>query len=371
MKIGVDAGCLGIKDEKLKVGVYTMAECLLKEISKLDKTNEYILYSFYPIDNKILQNFSQRIKNIVVKPSKGWMKIWLPLRLTKDKPNVFLALGQSFPKKISFLHSTKVIGFIYDLAFENFPQMYNKSLEKLQLQTKKLVKDADIIIAISETTKKDIIEKYKVNSQKIKICHLGVLEELKPQGEKYVSKFPYFLFVGALKPLKNVPTLIKAFSIYAKNDKDNHQLFLVGGDNWLDEKIGKTLKEIPENVKEKIHFLGYVDNETLLKLYRGARAFISPSFYEGFGLPFLEAMASGCPVIGSTSGSIPEVVKDAGLLVDSKDEKELCNEMIKIVENKKLREKLIKNGIKRSKEFSWGKFAKEVLSIINDLKDEK
>lgn len=369
MVIGVDAGCLGIHDKRLQVGVYQVAKNLFEELGKIDKKNKYVLYSFYPIERGVMKGFGERMENRILN-SKGWLKIQLPFAILKNKVDIFLGLSQAIPGTLPFSSHPYTIGFMYDIAFQKFPNMYFDSSKKLQAQTDYLIKNADKIIAISETTKKDIIHEYKINSKKIDVLHLGVSKEFNQNDKKYLSKNPYFLYVGALKPIKNVPTIIQAFSYFVEKTNFDYELYIVGGDKWLDEKITITLQQISPEVKNKIYFLGYVDNEILTNLYRGATVFISPNFYEGFGLTFLEAMISGCPVIGSTAGSIPEVVGEAGILVNSQDEKAIGEAMVRIVKDKKLRNELVKEGINRSKKFSWEKFGKGVLEIINKYNEK-
>src|SRR5437868_616190 len=127
MKIGVDAGCLGIKDERLKVGVYRVVVGLLRQLGKIDTVNRYNLYSFYPIDKELMRSFGPRMRNVLVVPSRGWMKIWLPFRILSQRPDVFLGLNQALPDKIANQPNYKAVAFFYDLAFEKFPEMYEYS----------------------------------------------------------------------------------------------------------------------------------------------------------------------------------------------------------------------------------------------------
>lgn len=364
MLIGVDAGCLGVKDERLKVGVYQMAKNLLLELGKIDQQNSYLLYSFYPLEKKLLLKFGRRMHNVVVRPSRGWLKIWLPLQLLKDKPDVFLALGQSLPQKLPFSPLLYTIGFVYDVAFEKFPVMYSTSLAKLQKNSREVVKNSNFILTISNSTKEDIVSLYGISAKKIKPIYPGVSKVFNPKGDKYNSEKPYFLFVGALKKIKNVPAVINGFSYFTKKTGLDYYLYLVGGDKWWDPGIKNILDKTPLKVQQQVKFLGFVDKEVLASLYRGATAFASPSFYEGFGLTFLEAMASGCPVIGSKSGSIPEVVGDCGILVNPESSEEIGEAMIKMVKDKNFRNVCVKKGVRRVKDFTWEKFAKTVLNYI-------
>lgn len=364
MLIGIDAGCLGVKDERLKVGVYQIAKNLLLELGKIDQQNSYLLYSFYPIEKKLLLKFGRRMHNVIVRPSRGWLKIWLPLQLLKDKPDVFLALGQSLPQKLPFSPLPYTIGFVYDVAFEKFPVMYSTSLAKLQKNTREVVKNSNFILTISNSAKEDIVSLYGISAKKIKPIYPGVSKVFNPKGVKYQSKKPYFLFVGALKKIKNVQNVVKGFSYFLDYIKKDYLLYIVGGDKWFDNNIKLVLDKLPQTVRDRIIFLGFVNDQKLASLYRGATAFVSPSFYEGFGLTFLEAMASGCPVIGSKSGSIPEVVEDCGILVNPESSEEIGEAMIKMVKDKNFRNVCVKKGVRRAKDFTWEKFAKTVLNYI-------
>ncbi len=362
MLIGVDCGCLGIKDKRLKVGVYRLAENLLLNLSKIDKKNKYFLYSFYPIEKSLMKSFGSRMENIAITPTRGWMKLWLPLRLNKDKPDVFLALGQAVPS-IPLMHKPYMIDFVYDLAFEKFPDMYPGSLKKLKKNSMKAAKKSDRIITISNSSKKDLMKIYKIKSKKIKVSYPGGHEGFSNRGKKYKAKKPYFLFVGAMKRTKNIPGLIRGFNYFLGKSNLDYDLYIVGGDKWLDPDI--------EKKHQNIKFLGFVTDEKLASLYRGAVAFVAPSFYEGFGIPFLEAMKSGCPVISSNVSSVPEVVGDAGISINPQSSKELGEAMIDVSTNFKKRKAMVKKSLKRARNFSWNNFAADVLESINKSNEQK
>ncbi|MGB9911149.1 MAG: glycosyltransferase [Microgenomates group bacterium] len=357
-RIGIDGGCLGVKDERLKVGVYQVAYHLLKEWGKLEdlKNTEFLIYSFLPIEKKILKEFGSNFKNIVIKPKKGWNWLWLPLKLLKDKPDLFLGLSQSLPK---FLPCPGFV-LVHDLSFEHYPACYPKSYFQLRRITQEAVKKAKKIIAVSKATKNDLIKFYKVPEEKIEVVYEGVDLSFKPAKKKSFGN--YFLFVGALKPIKNIPRILKAYSLFLKETGKDIPFLFVGGDLWLDEEIKPTIKKL--NLEKKVKFLGYIPKEKLIKLYQEALAFVSPSLYEGFGLTLLEAMACGCPVIAGNTGSQPEIVGKAGILVNPLNEKEISNAMIKVFFDNKFRQKLIIEGKQQVKNFLWKKFAEEIIKIF-------
>lgn len=345
MIIGVDAGALSVTDDRLKVGVYRVVFNLLKELGCLDKKNTYRLYSFLPIEEGILNDLGQSMTNVVL-PQKGWFKIWLPLELRRRPPDVFLGLSQALP---SFAKRT--IGFIYDLGFLHYPKAYPDSLIKLKKQTEDLVKCADHLIVISQAVADDVKKQYKVDSL---VSYPGVDARFKQTGEKYNSKNPYFLFVGALKRGKNVPTLLRAFVEFLKTSRKKYDLLLIGGDYWFDPAI------VPTN---RVKRLGFVPDADLPKYYRGAVALVVPSIWEGFCLPVVEAMACCCPVIASSAGALPEITRSAGILVDPLDTESLANAMRQISTNIALRKTLAGRGKLRAKQFSWSKMAKSITSL--------
>lgn len=361
--IGVDAGCLGVKDERLKVGVYQVAKNLLIELALQDNKNQYLLYSFYPIDRKLMSSLGSRFKNIIVKPSRGWMKVWLPLRLFKDRPDVFVGLSQSLPARLPGI-SYKSLLVLYDLAYEKFPEFYTDYF-RLRKNTTFAVSQANKIVTISQYTKKEVLKEYPKAKDKIEVACLGIRSSL--NTVKYTNKNPYFLFVGALKPAKNLPTVLKAFSLFSRTNKKPYDLFIVGGDKWFDVRIRGELDNLSKDLQKRVHFLGVVPDKKLWELYNGAKALLMPSLYEGFGLPAVEAMTSGCPVIASNAGALPEIIGDAGLLSSPKDEKKFAEYMRQVTIDAKLRSDLKQKGLKKAKEYTWTSFAIQLLGIITSL----
>jgi glycosyltransferase involved in cell wall biosynthesis len=355
MLIGVDAGCLGITDNRLKVGVYYVAYHLLRELSKIDTKNTYILYSFHPIPKEIMQHFSPSWENIVL-PSKGWLYISFPLQFLKQKPDIFLALNQAMP----WYHPFKTIGFIHGLDFMPEFHVYGNNLTKLKKNSEFLIHHANVLLTTSDFLKKSLEKEYKNTS--IVVASLGVDTVFFKQTKPYTIHKPYFLFVGSLKPSKNIPNILKAFSIFLKSTKEDYQLLCIGSDFWLDTEIKTMIEEL--QISSHLTFIPFVDNAALPKYYKGAIAFVSPSLYEGFGIPYLEAMAAGCPVIASTTTSAPEIIGNAGLLVNPDDYKSIAKAMTKISEDTSTRNKYIINGLEKAKQFSWRNFAKNVYHII-------
>lgn len=347
MIIGVDAGALSVKDERLKVGVWRVTYNLLKELSIIDKKNEYCLYTFLPIDRGVMRNFGPLMKNIIVRPRIGWATIQLPIELRRHPVDVFLGLSQMIPYSPS-----RTIGFIYDLGFLHYPDAYPGSFKRLQNQTNQLVKRADHIIAISKVTKKDIISQYGDRKKPITVSYPGVDMRFSPRGIKHKEKVPYILFVGALKQGKNVPLALRIFKKFLENSKRICDFVIVGGNYWEDPEIQETINRL--KVTNRIKLVGYVSDKDLQSYYRGAAALLITSLWEGFCLPAVEAMASSCPVIYRKAGSLPEIVGDAGFPFTTD------NEAVKAL----IMKKSGRRGLNRSKQFSWARFAKDVYRIM-------
>ncbi len=369
MNIAVDAGALGVTDDRLKVGVYNFALNLLANLSKYDRENKYLLYSFDKIPADVLKKFGTNFINIILRPRKGWFNIRLSLEFLIHKPDLFLGLSQALP----FYHPMKSIIYVHDLAFELYPQFYKDSYNRLSRQTKFATKYAQKLVAVSNATKNDLVKLYKINPDKIEVIYHRIdlnsstirgVHSATSEVSLSITK-AYFLFVGSYKPIKNIPNIIKAFKHFLQEIKKPYKLILAGSDYWMDDKIQMTIKEL--KLEKLIKLVGFVKDEDLPGLYRGATAFVSPSHYEGFGMPLLEAMASGTPVITSDRGSIPEVVGDSAIIVDPGNVHEIKKAMLTISTNEKLRSQLIKKGLRQAQKFSWEKSANELLKLINTI----
>ncbi len=357
MIIGVDAGALSIQDERLKVGVYQVTLNVLQELSLLDSKNEYRLFSFEPIDPAVLRTLGKNMKNVVVRPKIGWSTLQLPLHLRMHPVDVFLGMSQYLPPS-----SAHNIGFIYDLGFLKHPENYPHSHAKLGRITKDVAKRADTIITISAVSKADIAKTYKVPKSKIQVLYPGIRSVFSRFGAVHKQEQPYFLFVGALKPGKNLPTILKAFAGVRKAAKKQHKLVLVGGDFWRDDAIDRLIHGL--GLEGAVREKGHVSDDELAQYYRGAAALVTPSLWEGFCLPAAEAMACGCPVIGSTTAAFPEIVGEAGILVEPTDVKAVAKAMKQVL-MPSVRRALVDRGIQKAKGYRWEAFAKELLALIN------
>jgi glycosyltransferase involved in cell wall biosynthesis len=261
------------------------------------------------------------------------------------------------------------------LAFKFFPDHFpSKDLRRLNFFTDYAIQNADRLIAISNSTKNDILKLYpQIKEEKIKVIYHGYdkslfrenipLEEIKKVNTKYqLLNTRYILFVGALQPRKNIETLLSAFEELRRSEKyKNLSLVIAGSPGWLAENIIEKIKKTPGAI-----MTGKFKTEDLPALMAGAEVFVLPSLYEGFGLPVLEAMACGTPVIAADNSSLREIVREAGILFDPYSSSQLAKILQEVLENDQLQKKLRAKGLERAKGFSWEKCARETLEALKN-----
>lgn len=299
-----------------------------------------------------------------------WESFYLPFKLKKLKCDIFHVLHYNIPLITPLITPCKIIVNIPDLIPFLLPQTYPYKFRMyVQYRIRQAVKKASKIITISHTTKQDLINILKVPQEKISVIYGGCnFLHLKNKNtsfkylEKYGIKNRYILFVGTLEPRKNIKILIYAFNTLIKEYKEKINLVIVGQKGWLCKEIIKKIK-----INRNIVYPGYIPLEDLLTLYQNASLFVYPSLYEGFGFPVLEAMACRIPVIVSSKGALPEIVKDAAWKINPYNYKEIKDAMYELLINNTLREEYIKKGLERIKSFSWEKAAKNTLKIYKEV----
>lgn len=357
-----------------RVGVGRLEVELLKAIARLDKNNSYRVYTPYaPLGD--LPHETNRWKYEIPSFKRLWSQAALPLKLIVDtpKPDVFYAPVHYAPR---YCPVPLVVG-IMDLSYIHFPELFKPTdLYKLKNWTKYSVQKAHGVIAISQSTKSDILKTYDIDPQNVHVVYPGVNSELrvlmKKLSPKYGIQKDYILYVGTLQPRKNIVRLIEAFH-QIKNDElriANLQLVIVGKKGWLyDEILGKA-KEL--GIEKDVVFTGFVPDDELPVLYASAQCFCLPSLYEGFGFPVLEAMQYGCPVVASNVSSLPELVADAGILVDPKSVDSIAQGLKDVLILKpEDRKKLIEKGKKRASTFTWERAARETIGILEMVGNKK
>lgn len=279
-----------------------------------------------------------------------------------------------FPNFVSRpVKSGRVIITVPDLSFVRFPEFTEpRNLSFLSRHVPRSIERADKIIAISDFTRKEIAEIFPSAKGKLAVTPLGVgemffprkdAEGLKMVREKYNLPEEYILFVGTLEPRKNLLTLLEAYEIFRRRSGGHRTIGLVvaGMKGWLYEETMTRIRDMPP--EEAPVLTGYVQDEDLPYLYSGARMAVVPSFYEGFGLPCLEAMACGTPLVCSNTSSLPEVVGDAAVRVSPKDAEEMAEAMVKVAADRQFAEDLARRGRRRAGEFTWRRCAEETYRV--------
>lgn len=370
LRVGINAS----KYFGINTGVGRYTSNLCRVISEGKDGNDYYFYlpgrsSSYGNDLNGLQPGKRRmfLQNNTLRIL--WEQILLPIKIKNDRLDLFHYTDHAMAL-IQRMHP--IVITVHDIAYIRFPDLLNKSRQIYKKYILNLsVEKADVIIADSHSTKRDIVEFFNVNEKKIKVVHLGVESRFRPISnvEDYRTKnnlpSKLILNIGTLEPRKNVVTLIKAFKKLHERGCRDYVLAIAGEKGWLYKTIFEEIRS--SGVEQSIRLLGVVRDEDLPLLYNCADLFVYPSLYEGFGLPPLEAMACGIPVITSNTSSLPEVIGNAGIMVDPCDINSLCEAIYNVLEDKELRHRMGRNGLKRSKMFTWEKTVREVLGIYNEI----
>lgn len=360
--IGIDANEANLVQHR--VGSNEFAYGLLKKIETIDTSHSYQIYLSTPLlgdmpNQRLGWNYR------IIPPHTFWTQWRLPLDLYLrfPRPKVFLSLSHYVPR----YSPTPRIVTITDLGYLKFPeQLRKKDLLQLKLWTAYSLKVADHIIAISEFTKKDILDNYQIDKSKISVIYPGYDGDVfnvslkKKSAKQVLNKYnidtPYLLFLGALKPSKNLERLIEAFN---RLNQNTIKLVIAGKKGWLYESIFETVKKL--NLENKVIFTDFVSDKDKSLLMSHAEAYLLPSLYEGFGMPVVESMACGVPVLVSNQGSLPEVVGNAGIIVNPYEVQSIADGIKKTIKERK---KLIQRGLGRVKLFDWEISAKKTITLI-------
>ncbi|MHB9112513.1 MAG: glycosyltransferase family 4 protein [Thermoleophilia bacterium] len=367
MRIGVDISAI----QTTKSGVDWYTHRVIEEMMDLLESDEQ-LYLFSNRETGF-ENYAASRRNVTVvrsgfKYQEPWRQFILPLLLKRHQidvcffTNFVLSIAASCPMVLT----------IHDLSVWLYPRTHSlRNVVWARTLVPISTRRSRSIIADSNNTKLDIVRLIKARPSKVSVIHLGAPDECNPEPQPeddeamhhYGIIKPYILFVGTLEPRKNLNVLIRSFDRVAKSRQDIH-LVLAGRRGWMAQAIFDELER--RDLLGRVHITGYVREQYLPALYRQAAAFVYPSLYEGFGLPPLEAMSSGTPVIVSRSSSLPEVVGDAGLYVDPLNADEMARAMEAAVGDPELARSLRKKGLERAKLFSWKKTAEMTLDILRE-----
>lgn len=389
MQIGIAANYLLF--EQAGIGKYT--ENLLKNLFKIDHKpaspagrNHYILYfSYFRHREERAKLISQKLGNLPKNVSIKFLRIpaaWLEYlfttkisvrRIIPDNLDLFFSPYVTGIPKNGF---SKMVVMVHDLVFMRFPEHRGKKLSNYYLKRHKIaIQNCQKIIVPSMSTKLDLINLLDANAKKIVLIPEAADERFKPIkdpkkikqiiSQYFDPSFKYILSVGTLEPRKNLAKLVEAFSLLPHQILKNYRLVLVGAKGWNNSPLYQIISDL--NIGDKIILSGFVSDEDLPYIYNGAKIFVYPSLYEGFGLPPLEALACGLPIISSKTSSMGEVIGKAGILIDPENEKEIAGAIKLLINKPKLAQKLSKQALAQAKKFSWGKAAKETLKVFEEV----
>jgi glycosyltransferase involved in cell wall biosynthesis len=333
--------------------------------------HEFVFFFDRKVDPKFL--FASHVEPVVLFPQARhpllfvwWFEWSIPRALKKHRidlfysPDGYLSLRSQVPQ----------IAVIHDINFEHHPEDIPAwPLRYLRNYFPKFAKKAEHVLTVSEFSKQDLIHTYGLASEKITVAWNGGSEQFVPLNEQQIeavrSRFtqgkPYFIFVGAIHPRKNVGQLIQSFEKFAQTNQ-SIDLLLVGDSMWSDPHFSSL--NVSDSLKKRIVFTGHVDMSTLTQLMGAAYALVYVSYFEGFGIPLVEAMRCGIPIISGNKTALPEVVGDAALLVNPHDETEIVEAMKLLANNSKLVEELSTKSKARAQLFSWDNTAKTTWEVI-------
>ncbi len=367
MRIGIDARKLH------DFGIGTYIRNLLRELARLDRDTEFVLLCQdrdKGIAGKLGENF-----RAVVDPSPPYSlreQLSVPWALRRAGVDVFHAPHYVLPP----LARCRSVVTIHDCIHLMFPEYLPNRLAlgyargSLWLATR----TSDRILTVSEASKRDILRFFDVPADKITVIYNGIDqrfltppddEEVQRTCERYQLESEFVLYAGNVKPHKNLERLIDAFHLVRQRGLDHLKLVIIGDEIARYAELRRAVHRY--NLHKHVRFLGYLAEESLMALYRRASAFVFPSLYEGFGLPPLEAMASGAPVVTSNVSSLPEVVGDAAVLVDPRDAGSIADGIYRVLEDSGLRADLRARGFVRAAEFSWERAVRRIRDIYADV----
>lgn len=367
MRIGIDASTIGTQG-----GPRTYVLNLISSLLKTDKGNEYVV--FYN-SREHLGRFPQA-KEVVVpfaNPATRLLRehILMPYFYKRERLDII----HNTKSAMSFLKPCKAVVTIHDVIPLTNPETETflaRTYWKIQMPI--AARYADKIITISEYAKKEIIRFFDIREERITVIPNCFEDRFRPIFDsallekvrtKYALPEKYILYVGTIQPRKNLNLLIKSFSKLKKSGKIKQKLVIAGRKGWLYSSLFELIKEL--HIEDEVIFTGFVPDEDLPYMYNMADLFVYLSLFEGFGIPPLEAMACGVPVICSNTTSMPDVVGEGGILVDPTDQRAVEKTILDVLESPSLQREMRDKGIAQAKKFSWERTAKETLKVYGQV----
>jgi len=389
MHIGIDASRVTVA-ERTGTEHYTFE--LLAALAQLDRQNRYTLYcnqapaTLPPLG----PNFSLRH----IPFPRLWTHARLSVELALHPPDVLFVPAHVLPLGVLLRRRMRTIVTTHDMGYMRFPESHTPSQRRyLRLSTSWSARVASRLIAISNITRDDLIRYIGASPQKISVVYHGVSSRFQPVEDqsiiaaaqaKYGITQPYFLYVGTIQPRKNLARLLEAYAqartaVQGLRTKDSTssvpgpqpvapQLVIAGKRGWLTGEIERQATQLFGPNSPAVRFTGYIADQDLPALLSGALAFVFPSLYEGFGMPILEAMACGTPVLTSATSALPEIAGDAALLIDPEDTAAIADGLARLTSDAVLRADLGARGLARAAQFTWQRCAEETLAVLLNQK---
>ena len=360
--------------QRAGIGRYTRG--LIGALAEVDRTNRYQLFSAGrdPEAKAWPSNFHLRTLPLTDRHlSILWQRLRVPLPVEAITGPLDLFHSPDFA--LPPVRRARTVLTVHDLSFMRYPECSSSALLAYLLRAvPRSVARADVILADSESTRRDLVELLHVAPERARVVYPGVEARFVPQGDapalgamlaRYGVRRPYILGLGTLQPRKNFVRLIRAYGLLRNRRDLPHQMVIGGGKGWLYEEIGETIAEL--GLEDHVRLIGFVADDDLPALYSAADIFAFPSLYEGFGLPVLEAMGCGTPVVTSTASSLPEVAGDAAILVDPHDVEALAEALGRLVDDDGLRNDLRLRGFERARRYTWRDAAVRLLGVYTHV----
>ncbi len=356
MQIGIDASRATAAQ---RTGTENYSLFLIRGLLGLDQRNQYRLYFNQPPAVNLLPRVANAETRVIPFP-RLWTHVRLSLEMATHPPDVLFVPAHVLP----IVHPTRSVVTVHDLGYLHYPQAHTRWARwYLRWATSYSVRGAARVIADSQATKRDLINYCRAAPERVTVVYPGYDPSFAPVHdhakvaairERYRMPGEYIIYVGTLQPRKNLITLVDAFGNLLTEARSVH-LVIVGRKGWLYEPLFARVRQL--HLEERVHFPGYVPQPDLPALLTGAQAFVLPSLYEGFGLPVLEAMACGTPVICSNVSSLPEVAGDAAILINPHDTTGLVQALRRVLDDAALRHDLAQMGLAQVSRFSWSRCA--------------
>ncbi|HOU23063.1 MAG TPA: glycosyltransferase family 1 protein [Anaerolineae bacterium] len=370
-RIGINAHLLGSGEGYRRAGVSRYIAELLGHLEEADPEGDYVL--FLPAGSSLRLTHQTRVST---RRTEGPARrvLWEQLELPRAAQREHLALLHSPVNVQPLLLPCQGVVTVMDLSFLVYPRSFRPQQRLYQtVFTRVSAQRAAQVIAISLQTAQDLVRRCGTNASKIAVIYPGVDSSFRPAEPAAIQAFRqrrglperFILHVGTLEPRKNLPVLLRAFDRARSSLPAGCKLVLAGGKGWLYEPILRTIEEL--QLESEVILRGFVPDEELPLWYNCADVFVYPSLYEGFGLPVLEAMACGCPVMAARSSSLPEVVGDAGLLLTQHQPEVWAEELVRVCSNATMRAELRELGLERARQFSWTKMARETVRVYREV----